>query len=502
MKENDKNVFMFSTILIILISFLAIFLKEYFNIFSNILFKTLTKYFGWLYLASMLFFVIFVFFLAISNFGKIKLGKDDSKPEYGTLSWFSMLFTAGMGVGLVFWGVAEPISHYMKPALDITPRTAKAIEFSIKQCFIHWGIHPWASYAIIGLSLAYFQYRRGNIGLISSTFTPLIGNKKMKEIYSILIDTLAVFATIAGVVTSLGLGVLQINSGLEYLFNIPNNIYSQIIIIVIISMIFIVSAVKGINKGIKILSNLNLFLAIFLMFILFLLSSKIDIINNFVNGIGEYMGTFIEESLNINTYTDNSWNEMWRIFYWSWWIAWAPFVGLFIARISKGRTIREFVLGVVVIPSIGSFFWFSIFGTVGINLAEKKVLLVSELNRIVANPEIGLFLVLQKYPLGNFLCILAIILLIMFFITSADSGTFVLSILTSNGNLNPSSSKKIFWGCMQAIIAISLLMAGGLKPLQIISIVAAFPFIFIMLGICFSILRALKLEYIIKDKKN
>lgn len=254
------------------------------------------------------------------------------------------------------------------------------------------------------------------------------------------------------------------------------------------------SAIKGINKGIKILSNLNLFLAIFLMIILFLFSSKIDIINNLVNGIGEYIGTFIEESLNINTYADNSWYEIWRIFYWSWWIAWAPFVGIFIARISKGRTIREFILGVVVIPSLGSLVWFSIFGTIGINLAEKEILLINELNRIVTNPEIGLFLVLQKYPLGNFLCMLAIILLIMFFITSADSGTFVLSMLTSNGNLNPSNLKKVFWGSIQALIAIILLIAGGLKPLQMISIVAAFPFIFIMLGICFSIIKSLKNE--------
>lgn len=492
MKENNKSVFIFSIVLVTLIFFLVIFWRQYFNLLSNILFKILTNYFGWLYLVSMLFFVVFVFFLAFSDWGKIKLGKSDSKPEYSTLSWFAMLFTAGMGVGLVFWGVAEPISHYINPPLNISPRSIEAIRFSIKQCFIHWGIHPWASYTVIGLSLAYFQYRKEKIGLISSMLIPLIDDKK--GVYSVLIDTLAVFATIAGVVTSLGLGVLQINSGLKYLFNIPNNIYSQIIIIIIISIIFIISAVKGINKGIKLLSNLNLFLAIFLMLILFLFSPKIDVINNLVNGIGEYIGTFIEESLNINTYSDNSWNEMWRIFYWSWWIAWAPFVGIFIARISKGRTIREFVLGVVVIPSLGSLVWFSIFGTIGINLAKKEILLINELNKIVTNPEIGLFLVLQKYPLGNFLCMLAIILLIMFFITSADSGTFVLSMLTSNGDLNPSNLKKIFWGCIQAFMAIVLLIAGGLKPLQMISIVAAFPFIFIMLGICFAIIKSLKNE--------
>lgn len=498
MRKKENKIFLLSLLLIMLIMSWAIIEKKSFNMVSNILFDILTEYFGWIYLIAMLIFVVFIIYLAISDYGNIKLGKDNSEPEYSTLSWIAMLFTAGMGVGLVFWGIAEPIAHYMNPSYNIEPRTIEAIQFSIKQCFMHWGIHPWANYAIVGLSLAYFQYRKEEKGLISSVLSPLINKKNRAINYNLLIDTLAVFATVAGIVTSLGLGVLQINSGLQYLYNIPNNIYTQTFIVVIISIIFIVSAIKGLDKGIKILSNLNLALAIFLIFILFLFSPKIEIINNFVNGMGKYLGTFIEESLRIDIYTNNLWNKTWRIFYWSWWIAWAPFVGLFIARISKGRTIREFILGVVIIPSIGSLFWFSVFGTIGISFARKGILIIEELEKIVINPEIGLFLVLQKYPAGNILCLLAITLLVMFFITSADSGTFVLSILTSEGNLNPSNLKKVFWGCIQAIITILLLIIGGLKALQTISIVTAFPFIFVMLGICLSLKKILKEEKIKK----
>ncbi len=465
-----------------------------FSIVSNAVFGFLTTNMGWLYLLAMTFFVIFAIGIAFSKYGNIRLGPDGSKPEYKTVSWFAMLFGAGMGVGLVFWGIAEPVSHYINPIAGVEPATAEAADFAMKSSFMHWGVHPWAGYAIIGMALAYFQFRKNKPGLISSIFEPLIGEKGVKGPVGKLIDVLAVFATVAGVVTSLGLGVLQINSGLQYLFGIPTTLIIQIIIIAVISVIYIWSAVSGIDKGIKIISDANLYIAFAIMIAAVLVGPKLEIVNNLVNGFGSYIGNFMQDSLGISTYGDNSWVEAWRIFYWAWWIAWAPFVGIFIARISKGRTIREFVLGVVAAPSLGSILWFAIFGSMGLHLGETGALSLETLKEVAAVPETGLFVVMKEFPLGTVLSLVALVLLCTFFITSANSGTFVLSMLTSNGNLNPPNNKKVLWGVVQSVTAVGLLIAGGLKPLQTISIAAAFPFIFIMLFTCASLIKALKTE--------
>jgi len=493
MKKNKINiVFLISIIITLIIVSWAILGNTGFSEFSNQLFLICTKKFGWLYLASMTFFVIFIFFIAFSKWGTIRLGDDKSRPEYSNISWFAMLFTAGMGVGLVFWGIAEPLSHYIVPDRGIKSGSIESAEFAIKSSFMHWGIHPWAGYAVVGLGLAYFQFRKGHPALVSSAVKSFSNEKK--DIVGYILDILAVFATVAGVVTSLGLGVLQINSGLNYLFGIPDNLSVQIIIIVSISIIFILSAVKGIDKGIKRLSNFNLFLAFIVMVFAIIIGPKLVMVNNLVNGIGMYMNSFFRDSLMNNTYGDNSWIENWRIFYWAWWIAWAPFVGIFIARISKGRTIRQFIIGGVVVPSLGSILWFAIFGTMGIDLGINGKLSEHILEEIVNRPETGLFYVMEQYPLGTILSILIMVLLCVFFVTSADSGVFVLSMLTSEGDLNPSNKRKIVWGIMLILMAIGLLIAGGLKPLQTISIVAAFPFIFVMLLICASLWKALKKE--------
>jgi len=493
MKKQTNLVFRISLILTSVIALWAVVFKESFTVVSNAVFGFLTSKFGWLYLIVMLFFVVFAVSIAFSKYGKLRLGPDDSRPEYSTVSWFAMLFGAGMGVGLVFWGISEPISHFVNP-MGAEAGTAEAADFAIRASFMHWGIHPWANYAIIGLALAYFQFRKGKPGLISSIFEPLIGEKGVKGFWGKLIDILAVFATVAGVTTSLGLGVLQINSGLNYLFGIPTTLVIQIIIIAVISVIYIWSAVSGIEKGIKLISDANLYIALGLMLLVFLVGPKVEIINSFVNGLGQYIGNIIPDSLGINTYGDNSWVEGWRIFYWAWWIAWAPFVGVFIARISKGRTIREFVGGVVIAPTLGSLVWFAIFGTLGVDLGMKGELATEVLADISSVPETGLFIVMQKYPLGTILSIVALVLLCTFFITSANSGTFVLSMLSSDGDLEPPNSKKVIWGVVQSVLAVGLLIAGGLSPLQTISIVAAFPFIFIMIFACVSLIKTLKTE--------
>ncbi len=307
-------------------------------------------------------------------------------------------------------------------------------------------------------------------------------------------DILAVFATVAGVVTSLGLGTLQINAGFNYLFGLPATLIVQTAIIIIVSVLYIGSAVSGIDRGIKIISDANLYVAIGLMAACFLVGPKVEVLNSLVNGLGQYIGNFIPDSLGIQAYGDNSWLGSWRLFYWAWFIAWAPFVGVFVARISKGRTIREFILGVVLVPALASCIWGSVFGSLGINLGEKGIATLEILKEAVTSPEVGLFVVLGKYPLGFILSLAALVSLCAFFVTSANSGVYVLSMLTTKGDINPPNNKKVLWGVIQSVMAVGLLMAGGLKPLQTISLAAAFPFIFIMFAACTAFIKAVKKE--------
>lgn len=492
-KKPGQDVYIISLVITFIVVIWAIAAKESFANMANHLLNFLTVNFGWAYLLSMLVFVVFAVILAFSKYGNIKLGPDDSKPDYSTASWFAMLFGAGMGIGLVFWGVAEPLSHFIAPP-GIKPGTEEAANFAMKASFMHWGFHPWANYAIIGLALAYFQFRKGKPGLISSIFEPLIGEKGVKGPIGKTIDVLAVFATVAGVATSLGLGTLQINSGLKYLFGVPETQLVQVLIIVIITIIYIWSAVAGIEKGIKIISDVNLYLAFGILILSFLVGPTLKIINVLTGGLGAYLGTIIQDSLSISAFGDNTWLNGWRIFYWAWWIAWAPFVGTFIARISRGRTIKEFIFGVIVAPAVASFIWFAVFGAAGLNLGMSGAMSMDTLKQVVAAPETAFFVIMGKYKLGMIISFIAVFLLGTFFITSANSATFVLGMLTSDGDLDPSGSKKTIWGIIQALLATGLLLAGGLKSLQTASVAAAFPFIFVMLFACVALWKALKQE--------
>ncbi|AWZ49182.1 choline transporter [Clostridiaceae bacterium 14S0207] len=502
--SSGKDVYYISLIVIFVIALWAIVSEKGFSAAANKLLKFLTTNFGWAYLLSLFIFLLFALWLAFSKFGNIKLGPDDSVPEYSTISWFAMLFGAGMGIGLVFWGIAEPISHFTNPPSGITPGSLEASHFAMKSCFMHWGFHPWANYSIIGLALAYFQFRKNSPGLISSIFTPLIGEKGVKGPIGKFIDITAVLATVAGVATSLGLGTLQINSGLNYLFKIPNTHLVQVIIILVVTIITIWSAVSGIEKGIKVISDVNLYLAFGILILSFLIGPTIKIVNSTLNDFGIYVSSIIPDSLSIQAFGDNGWLNSWRIFYWAWWIAWAPFVGTFIARISKGRTIREFILGVIFAPSLASIIWFGVFGTLGLNLGFTHKLGLDALKNIASTPETAFFAVMKNYNLGIIISLIAVVLLCTFFITSANSATFVLGMLTSNGDLNPSSKKKIIWGIVQALLATALLLAGGLNALQTASVASAFPFIFIMLFACISLYKSLKSETVppTKNIKN
>lgn len=456
--------------------------------------------FGWFYLLSATGFLIFAISLIFSKYGYIKLGKDDDQPEYSYLTWFAMLFSAGMGIGLVFWGVAEPMYHYYEPPVG-EGETAAAARTALRYSFFHWGLHPWGIYAIVALALAYFQFRKGSRGVISQCLRPLFGDKVDTKT-GVLVDTIAVYATIFGVATSLGLGAIQISGGLSHLTPaIPNNTTTQLLIIFIVTVLFMLSAQTGLNKGIKLLSNLNVALAVGLMLFLLFTGPTNFIMDVFTTTIGNYMQNLPSMSFKLSPFEQNNWYQSWTIFYWAWWIAWAPFVGTFIARISKGRTIREFIIGVLAVPTLVCGLWFSVFGGSAIYLERFKNATIMEVMND-SGMETALFYVLEHFPLGTIMSGLAIILICTFFVTSADSATFVLGMQTTNGSLNPPNSVKFIWGVIQSAAAAILLWTGGLQALQTASIIAAFPFTIIMILLVISLIQAFKKEkvYIIRIK--
>ena len=465
---------------------------------SNSLLRTATALlnltvdrFGWFYLLSALTILLFALYLVFSKYGNIRLGKDDDRPEYSYISWFAMLFSAGMGIGLVFYGVAEPVQHYMNPPMGIEAGTVAAANASLQYAFFHWGFHPWAIYGMVGLVLGYFMFRKGSNSLISSTFYPLLKDKVNGPIGKI-IDILSIIATAFGVATSLGFGALQINGGLHEVFGIENKLAVQIIIIVIVTILYLISATTGLDKGIKILSNLNIGVAIGLMLFILITGPTSFIFDSFITTLGGYFQNIVGMSLNLAPFGDSSWIEDWTIFYWAWWIAWCPFVGIFIARISKGRTIKEFLLGVLLVPSAFSFLWFSVFGGTALNLEIfHGAGIVDAVQEDVTS---ALFTTLKQLPLGTIAAVLAITLITTFFITSADSATYVLGMLSSKGSLNPKTGIKLVWGLLQSSIAIILLISGGLEGLETMLVITALPFAIILLGVCFSFMKALKEE--------
>jgi len=452
--------------------------------------------FGWFYLLSATIILIFVIYLAFSKYGNIKLGKEDDEPEYSTFSWLAMLFSAGMGIGLVFWGVAEPVSHFFNPATG-NPETAQAAADALRYTFFHWGLHPWGVYALIALTLAFFKFRRDAPGTISATFQPILGDRTEGPIGK-TIDIIAVFATVFGVATSLGLGAIQINGGLSYLnSNIPNAISTQLIIIAGVTILFTLSALSGIGRGIKWLSNANIVLAILLMLFFLFTGPTTFLLDFLTTTVGTFIQYFPEMSFRMAPFNEDnsSWIQGWTIFYWAWWISWSPFVGTFIARISKGRTIKEFVIGVLAVPTVFSIIWFGVFGGTGIYFEMFKDAGIWTAMGEGTYTEIALFATLEQLPWSTIITVIAIVLISTFFITSADSATFVVGMQTTNGMLNPPMDIRLTWGVIQAASAAVLLWTGGLEALQTAAIVSAFPFVFILLAMMISIRRVLKEDY-------
>ncbi len=453
--------------------------------------NSVIKNFGWLYLWTVLGLVVFAFFLAVSRYGNLKLGGEDDEPEFSLGAWFSMLFAAGMGIGLVFWGVAEPISHYATAPPGIQSGTPEAANAAMRYAFFHWGLHPWAVYGIVALAIAFFQYRRQGVALISESTKalPWAPIKKMSGLFNIL----AVVATAFGVAASLGMGALQINSGLEFVFGLPVNKVAQVGIILVTTAVFITSAVTGVAKGIKILSTLNMIVAIMLTIAVFLLGPSVALIDTLTNTLGSYLSEFIRMSLRTTPFRDSSWVGGWTLFYWAWWISWSPFVGLFIARVSHGRTIREFIMGTVLAPSFAAFIWFSVFGGTALHMEIWQHVHIAD--AVKADVSTGLFTMFGAMPLGILMSLVATLLVFIFFVTSGDSATLVLGIMSTGGNPDPSAKIKTIWGILVAGIAISLLLAGGIKAIQTATILFALPFTLVILLMVVSLWRAIREDW-------
>ncbi|WP_105979694.1 BCCT family transporter [Staphylococcus simulans] len=466
-------VFIYASIIVLIVVLAGAIFPSQFDHVTNTIKLWITDKLGWYYLILTTILVFFCVFLIFSPIGKLKLGKPNDKPEFNTISWFAMLFSAGMGIGLVFYGAAEPMGHFAAPP-NAKPETAQAYTEALRSTFFHWGFHAWATYGVVALALAYAQFRKGEPGLLSKTLRPILGDKVDGPVGTI-IDVLAVFATVVGVAVSLGMGALQINGGLHYLFGLPNNVWVQGIIIVVVTIMFIASAWSGISKGIQYLSNLNIGLGTILMIVALIIGPTVLILDMLTSSTGSLLNTFLANSFDTAALNPQKreWMSGWTLYYWGWWLSWSPFVGVFIARVSKGRSIREFVSGVLLVPALVSFIWFSVFGVLGIETGEKH----KEIFEM--SPETQLFAVFNHLPLGIILSIVALLLIASFFVTSADSATFVLGMQTSYGSLEPASYIKVTWGVAQSLIAFILLFSGGdtgLNSLQSAAIISALPF--------------------------
>jgi len=450
---------------------------------------------GWFYLLSVTAFLGFSLYAAFGPFGKIKLGRPADEPEYSTLTWFAMLFTAGMAIGLVFWGVAEPITHFAKPPIGGgAPRSAEAAATAMRTSFFHWGLHPWATYTIVGLAVAFFQYRKGESGLISVTFRPVLGRRVDGPVGK-GIDVFAVLATAFGVAASFGLGAMQINEGLNFLNVLPNTTGTQLLIIAVVMVLYTASALSGLDRGIKYLSHCDMILSYGLLLFVLLAGPTAFIFETLTTSVGDYLGNLIPLSLRLAPFHQDKPPGNMTVFYWAWWIAWAPAVGIFIARISKGRTVREFVLGVLLAPTLLSVIWFAIFGgsALWLDIVGQKGI-VEEVQKNVTS---AFFVTLGHFPLGGVLCVVATLLIVIAFVTSADSTTYVLGMFSSGGDRTPKLRVRLAWGVLQAAIAAVLLLAGGklaLRAAETACLVAALPFMVVMLLMMVSLHKALKAD--------
>ncbi|MBN2885806.1 MAG: choline BCCT transporter BetT [Chromatiaceae bacterium] len=451
---------------------------------------------SWFYVLTVAIILITVAFLGLSRYGAIKLGPDHSTPDYSYTTWFAMLFSAGMGIGLMFFGVAEPVMHFLAPPVGEGGTTAAARE-AMKITFFHWGLHAWAIYAIVALILAFFSYRHGLPLTLRSALYPLIGERIHGPIGH-AVDIFAVIGTVFGVATSLGYGVLQVNSGLNHLFGIPVNVGIQVALIAGITLLAVISVSTGLDKGIRRLSELNMGLAVLLLGFVLLAGPTVFLLQALVQNVGAYTADIVRNTFNLYAYEKTDWIGGWTILYWGWWLSWAPFVGLFIARVSRGRTIREFAMGVLFVPSGFTLMWMTFFGNSAIEMILNEGL--TQLGETVSSDvTLALFAFLEQFPFSSLLSMLAVIMVIVFFVTSSDSGSMVVDMLCSNGQDKTPLWQRIYWASGEGVVAAVLLLAGGLGALQTMTIASALPFAAALLLATFGLLKALRVDAAKRD---
>ncbi len=488
--DVDHRVFWPSAVLIVLFITITLSVGEpMHDIFAGIQ-DSISENGGWFFVLAVNFFLIFVLVMAGSRFGNIRLGGRMAKPEFSTGAWFAMLFSAGMGIGILFWSVGEPILHYVTPPFG-SGGTADAAEVAMRTTFLHWGLHAWGIYALVGMALAFFTFNKKLPLTISSVFYPLIGNRIHGGLGK-AINVLAVVATLFGLATSLGLGVQQVSAGLEHLLGITDSVTTQVLLIGGITLAATGSVVAGLSHGVKRLSQMNIIIGTFFLLFMLAVGPTLFIFGSFVQNTGGYLDNFFALSFWTETYQQSDWQKGWTVFYWAWWISWSPFVGMFIARISRGRTLREFILGVLIVPTIITFLWLSAFGGSAIFLELNALADIS--GAVSENVATSLYALLEQFPLSSVTSIVGVVLVTSFFVTSSDSGSLVIDSLTAGGKLDAPVAQRVFWAVTEGAVAAVLLIGGGLGALQTAAIATGLPFAVVLMIMAYSLLRGLQDE--------
>ena len=488
----NKVVFFISLVLILLLIVIGVLYPDAMNERLNIFRVWSSSSFGWFFTLSVNVILIFCIYIAFSKYGKIRLGGPDARPVYSKASWFAMLFSAGMGIGIMFYSIGEPVTHFGSPPLPVA-NELEAAKQAMEFTSLHYGLHVWAVYALVGLALAFFAYNKNLPMTFRSAFYPFIGDK-INGGWGDFIDILSTLATVFGLATTLGLGVLQVSTGLEFLYNWEVTPISQTIIILAVISVATVSVFLGVDKGVKRLSSANMYMALLLLAFVFVLGPTVAIMKGFVENTGSYLANLTTISTWNEIYMGSSWQNGWTIFYWGWWIAWSPFVGTFIAQISRGRTVKEFVLGVVLIPSLIVIFWMNAFGGSALEMIVAGD--TTLLHAVQEDVTSSLFVFLENFPLVKYTSVLAIILVFSFFITSSDSGSLVINTITAGiEGENTPVWQRILWSFMQGAVAIILLLSGGLDALQTGVIAIGLPFAVVLIVLSYSLHKGLKEEY-------